>query len=123
MSGSVAQDALAEVIARRLSWSSLHWDVKDPDMHRELARAIIAAGYSKPWTRMDEFREAFAAELEANPGVAPGPTALNRRMGLTHCKQNTINGRYTKLRRDLLARAGFVYDHSTRKYRLPPEST
>lgn len=57
---------------------------------------------------MEKFDKAFAEELEANPDVAPGPTALNRRLGKTTGLTNTLNGRKSKRRRELLEAAGFV---------------
>jgi hypothetical protein len=47
MSNNTERDELAGVIADRLSWSSLHWDVHSSDMHRCLADTLIAAGYRK----------------------------------------------------------------------------
>lgn len=57
-------------------------------------------------TERERFIEAFNAELAKNPGVAPGPTALSRRMGLR--SRNNINGRLSRLRGHLLREAGFV---------------
>lgn len=61
---------------------------------------------------MERFEKAFADELAANPEVAPSPTALNRRMGKTTGLTNTINGRLSKRRRELLEAAGFYQDTS-----------
>ena len=63
-------------------------------------------------------RDAFAAELASWPTIAPGPTALNRRLG----KQGKLNALgWSKLRAELLLEAGFVKAPSGR-WVLPEEA-
>jgi len=64
-------------------------------------------------TEASRFREAFAAELAANPNDPhpPGPTALNLRLGKVHTGRtplNTLNGRLNALRKELMLEAGFT---------------
>jgi hypothetical protein len=62
-------------------------------------------------TEESRFREAFAAELAAHPDTAPGPTALNLRLGKTRTSRtplNTLNGRMNRLRKELMLEAGFT---------------
>lgn len=60
------------------------------------------------------FREAFRAELEANPDKAPGPAALARRLGLSNTRN--LNGPMSALRRELLTAAGFRKNPHTNRW-------
>lgn len=53
-------------------------------------------------------REAFTAELKANPDRPPGPAGLARRMGLSNTRN--LNGRLSSLRTQLLRDNGFRKD-------------
>lgn len=55
---------------------------------------------------------AFYEELEANPNVAPGPTALNRRLG--SISTNRLG--WSKLRAELLKMNGFSKDSETGRW-------
>lgn len=68
------------------------------------------------------FVAAFNRVLEADPEVAPGPTALNRELGKPGTPRtplNILNGRMVTLRRRLLTEAGFVQDHHGERWHRP----
>lgn len=58
-------------------------------------------------------------------GEIPGPTLLNRVMGLGQRKQNMLSGRYSRIRRIVFEHAGLIApdiygrDVSARRYRWP----
>lgn len=57
------------------------------------------------------FTDAFYAVLVKNPNKAPGPTAINLELGRKRSDRtplNTLNGRMSKVRRQLLLDSGFV---------------
>ncbi|QLF84330.1 hypothetical protein SEA_KARATE_6 [Microbacterium phage Karate] len=54
----------------------------------------------------ERVRAAFMAELEDNPGKAPGVKAIAERMGLRNTRN--LNGRVTKERTRLLEEHGFA---------------
>lgn len=57
------------------------------------------------------FRDAFADMLRDRPDRAPGPRALADAMGWSG---RQLNGRTSRLRRRLLAEAGFTQDYKDR---------
>lgn len=64
-------------------------------------------------TEASRFTEAFYAVLKRNPDKAPGPTAINRELGKEHTARtplNTLNGRMSKVRKELLLENGFTQE-------------
>lgn len=61
------------------------------------------------------FWTAFWAELKEDVSKAPGPTAINRRMGHGG-KLNRLNGRLAKARRKGLEMAGFKKNPKTGRW-------
>lgn len=58
--------------------------------------------------------KAFRMELAAHPGVPPGPTALNARLGKVTGKTNVIS--WSRLRAHLLHSSGFRFNHENRRW-------
>lgn len=63
------------------------------------------------------FREAFFAVLKQDPNTPPGPTAINKELGRTGPRLNTINGRLNAVRKQLLVEAGFTQDEKWARWR------
>jgi len=63
------------------------------------------------------FREAFKAELRADPNRPPGPARLARRLDLTNTR--SLNGRLTALRTEMLLEAGFKKDPFRNRWYRP----
>lgn len=64
-------------------------------------------------TEKSRFTDAFYAVLKRNPDKAPGPTAINRELGKEHNSRtplNTLNGRMSALRKELLIENGFTQE-------------
>lgn len=71
-------------------------------------------------TEASRFTEAFYAVLERNPNKAPGPTAINRELGKEHSSRtplNTLNGRMSKVRKELLIKNGFTQEAKWGRWR------
>lgn len=71
-------------------------------------------------TEASRFTEAFYAVLERNPNKAPGPTAINRELGKEHSSRtplNTLNGRMSKVRKELLIKNGFTQENKWGRWR------
>ena len=68
-------------------------------------------------TEEQRFREAFEAELKTFSQVPPRPSRLADRMGLGN--RNTLNGRLSRLRRELLLEAGFKKDQYKNRWYKP----
>lgn len=70
----------------------------------------------------ERFTAAFYAVLSRDPSKPPSPTQINRELGKHRnpnyrSPMNVLNGRMSKLRRQLLAENGFVEDSKFGRWR------